>query len=139
MVASTSPAWTSDRLYRVVSDEGESGQVVEVDGWDDVLEAAWQQLIASTPEVSQWFDDDRERCGDESLIVSFGDSTRVIGRRADGYFGVSYPADRLLAAVRAVELTHSSVRQPQITTRRTWCLLNRPSRSVASMRRYPAW
>ena len=48
--------------------------------------------------------------GDEALTVTFGDTSRVVGRRGYGAFNVRYPTDLLLAdedqvsAMRAVIL-----------------------------------
>ncbi|MDN4175748.1 hypothetical protein QWY28_22495 [Nocardioides sp. SOB77] len=90
-------AWISLRLYRVASDDGRSGRAVEVDGWDAALETAWQQLVEAQPGVSGWVSDYLDRCGDERVVLSFGDTTRIVGRRGHGSFTVSYPAELLLA------------------------------------------
>ena len=89
-------AWLSERLYRVTADFGAAGKAVEVDGWDDALDDAWRSLVAQ-PEVLLWVADYRDSRGDEGLGVTFGDTSRIVGRRGYGDFNVSCPADFLLA------------------------------------------
>lgn len=90
-------AWLSERLYRVTADFGPDGQEVVVDGWDDALDIAWRQLVDTQSEVLKWVDDYWVACGDEGLCVTFGDTSRVVGRRGYGDFNVSYPTDLPLA------------------------------------------
>ena len=109
-----SVGWQSERLYRTASGPdpflGEAeeqlaaqlgkeriGTRVELDGWDEALDAAWQGLVDGDTAVVEWVLAYRDARGDRSLIVTFADSARVVGRGAREYFGVTYPADRLLA------------------------------------------
>lgn len=113
-----SVAWVSMSLYRDATgpdplvaglgDLGDLGDVtalldelggtrVEVDGWDEALDLAWQEIVASSPAVRPWVSDYVAARGDEGLTVTFRDTARVVGRRGYGDFGVSYPADLLLA------------------------------------------
>ena len=106
-----SSAWVSDRLYRVVADFGSAGRAVKVDGWHEAMDEAWRQLVDELPDGSSWVDDYRAAALECRLGVSFKDVARVAGRRGYGGFGVSYPADLLLAeddkvaAMRAAILT----------------------------------
>ena len=104
-----SVTWLSDRLYRVTADHGSAGKAVEVDGWDAALEAAWGQLAGAAPEVLQWVADYGDARGDEGLTVTFGDTSRVVGRRGNGHFNVSYPADLLLAGDDQVSAMRTAV------------------------------
>ena len=63
----------------------------------EALDAAWQGLVDGDTAVVEWVLAYRDARGDRSLIVTFADSARVVGRGAREYFGVTYPADRLLA------------------------------------------
>ncbi|TGN63673.1 hypothetical protein EXE59_06700 [Nocardioides eburneiflavus] len=108
-----SVAWTSDSLYREASGpdpflgpEGDltpvvdemSGTRVEVDGWDDALDAAWQDIVRSDEAaVREWERSYVAARGAQDLAVDFNDGTRVSGRAGAGYYGVSYPAGLLLA------------------------------------------
>jgi hypothetical protein len=93
-----SVAWVSERLYREKPSDFPFGRAVEVDGWDEALDAAWADLV-ERPGVEEWARDYVALTGTtEMAIVSFRDVTRVAGRHGRGYFGVSYPADLLLAA-----------------------------------------
>lgn len=120
-------AWISDSLYRKVAGpdpflgdlaevaEALGGTRVEVDGWDDALSEAWAEVVDSDPAVAAWVGTYRDARGSSDLVVSFTDATRVVGRRASGYFGVTYPAHLLLehgteqedkvAAMRAAVVT----------------------------------
>lgn len=51
----------------------------------------------SSPEVPTWFTKYLGACGDEHLVVSFGDTRRIVGRRGYEGFGVNYPTDLLLS------------------------------------------
>jgi hypothetical protein len=108
-----STAWTSMSLYRedsaAVDDFlGEwadaadelGGTAVMIDFWDDALDDAWEQLATSTPAVADWVADYRsamDAADDAGLSVAFGDTTRIVGRKGYGGYGVSYPASLLLA------------------------------------------
>jgi len=93
-----SVAWVSERLYREKPSELPFGRAVEVDGWDEALDAAWTDLFRR-PGVAQWAHDYLALTGTtEQAILSFRDVTRIVGRHGRGYYGVSYPADLLLAA-----------------------------------------
>ena len=110
-VAPTVPfsvAWLSRRLYRVTADHGPAGKSVEVDGWTDALDDAWRQLIAP-PDIRLWVADYLDCRGAESLIVTFGDTSRVVARGGDGYFGVSYPTDHLLAGADRVSAMRTAI------------------------------
>lgn len=117
-------AWTSDALYREATGRDPllgpeltdltddlSGTRVEVDGWDEALRTAWAQVMESAPSVAEWVRAYRQACGGRGLIVSFSDSSRVVGRGARDYFGVTYPAHLLVehedrvAAMRAAIVT----------------------------------
>ena len=107
-------AWVSQSLYREDDariDEllGElagagraiGGTAVRVDGWDDALDSAWEQLMASSPRAAGWVSDycaARDSAGHSGLTVVFNDVTRVIGRPGHGGFGVSYPAGLLVSS-----------------------------------------
>ena len=104
-----SVAWLSERLYRVTADFGSAGKAVEVDGWDDALTTAWEQLADAAPEVLEWADDYRGARGDEDLTVTFGDTGRVVGRRGSGYFSVSYPTELLLAGDDQVSAMRTAI------------------------------
>jgi hypothetical protein len=103
-----SVVWLSDRLYRVTADFGPSGKAVEVDGWDDALGNAWRGLLVH-PEAPGWVADYVSRRGDEGLTVTFGDTTRVVGRGGYGNFNVSYPADLLLGGDDKVSATRTAI------------------------------
>jgi hypothetical protein len=93
-----SVAWVSERLYREKPSDFPFGRAVEVDGWDEALDAAWADLF-ERPGVAEWTNEYLERTGTtEVAILSFRDVTRVVGRHGRGYYGVSYPADLLLTA-----------------------------------------
>lgn len=107
-------AWISMSLYREatgpdplveeLSDLGDvtdlldelGGTPVEVDGWDEALERAWEEIVGSSPAVRPWVSEYVAARGDQSLTVTFADTTRIVGRRGYGGFSVSYPADLLL-------------------------------------------
>ncbi|MBC2933681.1 hypothetical protein [Nocardioides sp. zg-1228] len=103
-----SVAWLSDRLYRVTADHGPAGKAVEIDGWSDAAESAWLQLVAQ-PEVVRWVADYLDCRGDESLTVTFGNTSRVVGRRGYGDFIVSYPTDLLMAGEDKVSAMRSAI------------------------------
>jgi hypothetical protein len=121
-------AWISDSLYRkavgsdpLLGDDAAEladllgGTRVEVDGWDDALSDAWSEVVGSDPAVVEWVSAYRDARGSSDLVVSFTDATRVVGRKASGHFGVTYPAHLLLehgaqqeekvAAMRAAVVT----------------------------------
>ena len=101
-------AWLSERLYRVTADFGSAGKAVEVDGWDDALDNAWRQLVAE-PEALLWVTDYLDCRGDEGLTVTFGDTSRVVGRRGYGNFNVSYPTNLLLASEAKVSAMRTAI------------------------------
>lgn len=101
-------SWLSDRLYRVTADFGSAGKAVEVDGWDDALDDAWRQLVAE-PEALLWVTDYLDCRGDEGLTVTFGDTSRVVGRRGYGNFNVSYPTELLLASEAKVSAMRTAI------------------------------
>lgn len=103
-----SVAWLSDRLYRVTADFGSAGKSVEVDGWGDALNNAWRQLVTQ-PEALQWVADYLDCRGDEGLTLTFGDTTRVVGRRGHGAFNVSYPTDLLLSGEDKVSAMRTAI------------------------------
>ncbi|MDO3396688.1 hypothetical protein QWJ41_13240 [Nocardioides sp. SOB44] len=90
-------AWLSDDLYRVTAGSGRAGEKVEVDGWDDALDTAWRQLVGARPGIPTWVDDYLRDESNDGLNVTFGDTSRVVGRRGYGCFNVSYPAALILA------------------------------------------
>jgi hypothetical protein len=104
-----SVAWLSDRLYRVTADFGPAGKAVEVDGWGDALDTAWRQLVGTRPEALRWVADYLEARGDEGLTVTFGDTSRIVGRRGYGNFNVSYPTDLLLAGEDQVSAMRAAI------------------------------
>lgn len=85
----------SHELYRVTADHRDCGQDVEIDGWDEALATAWRELV-NRPEAERWLDAYLASCGNEGLTVTFGDTTRIVGRHGYGNFNVSYPASLLL-------------------------------------------
>ncbi|MCF6376202.1 hypothetical protein L2K70_01145 [Nocardioides KLBMP 9356] len=119
--------WLSDRLYREDDSEDDEllgewadvarelgGSAVRVDGWDEAVDTAWEQLVTSSPSVGRWVDDycaARAAAGHSGLTVVFKDVTRVLGRAGYGAFAVSYPTELLLAvgdpvaAMRAATVT----------------------------------
>ena len=90
-------AWLSDDLYRVTAGSGRAWEKVEVDGWDDALDIAWRQLVGARPGIPTWVDDYLRDESNDGLNVTFGDTSRVVGRRGYGCFNVSYPAALLHA------------------------------------------
>lgn len=90
-------AWLSDDLYRATAGRGRAGEKVEVDGWDDALDTAWRQLVGAWPGIPTWVDDYLRDESNDGLNVTFGDTSRVVGRRGYGCFNVSYPAALLHA------------------------------------------
>lgn len=119
-------AWVSTSLYResaldplleVLSDLGDvtdlldelGGTPVEVDGWDEALDRAWEGIVDSSPAVRPWVSDYLAARDDEDLTVAFGDTARVVGRAGRGYFGVSYPAGLLLASDDKVAAMRTAV------------------------------
>lgn len=104
-----SVAWVSERLYREKPSDFPFGRAVEVDGWDEALDAAWADLFGR-PGVAEWAHDYLALTGTTELaILSFRDVTRVVGRHGRGYFGVSYPADFLLAAKSRPEAMRTAI------------------------------
>lgn len=103
-----SNAWISESLYRrptaphpLLGDFAELAEVlggtrVEVDGWHEVLDDAWAQVVGSDPAVADWVRAYLDARGSTYLGVSFTDATRVVGRKARGHFNVTYPAHLLL-------------------------------------------
>lgn len=91
-----SVAWISERLYREKPSDFPFGRAVEVDGWDEALDAAWADLFRR-PGVAEWVNDYLERRGAEGAVLSFRDTARVVGRYGYGNFNVTYPADLLLS------------------------------------------
>lgn len=116
-----STAWVSERLYRVTADLGSWGRAVEVDGWDDALDTAWQQLGDACPELAQWVDDYHDACGEQGLSVTFRDVSRIVGRR-----GYRPAAERRAATTSA---TPPTCCWPVCTTRSQRC---GPSSSLRS-------
>ena len=104
-----SVAWVSERLYREKPSEFPFGRAVEVDGWDEALDEAWADLF-ERPGVAEWSNDYLAQTGTtESAILSFRDVTRIVGRHGRGYYGVSYPADLLLASENRPEAMRSAI------------------------------
>ena len=121
-----SVAWVSMRLYRtatgpdpVLGDVEEQlaaelgvdriGTRVELDGWDAALDTAWEGLVDATPALVDWTLAYREARGDRSLVVTFSDTTRVVGRRSRDCFSVTYPAELLLERDDQVAAMRSAV------------------------------
>lgn len=104
-----SSAWISDRLYRVTADFGSMGRAVKVDGWHEAMDEAWHQLVDQLPDGSSWVDDYRAAALECRLTVTFNDVTRVVGRRGYGGFGVSYPAELLLAGDHKVVAMRTAI------------------------------
>lgn len=100
--------WLSDRLYRVDADHGPAGEDVSVDGWQAALDTAWLQLL-DVPGVRPWVEAYLDAREDDSLVVTFGDTSRVFGRGGRGYFGVSYPVDLLLAGEDQVSAMRAAI------------------------------
>jgi hypothetical protein len=96
------------KLYRVTADHGPAGKDVDIDGWEDALDEAWRQ-VAGLPGVIAWLTAYVHARGDDDLIVSFGDTGRVSGRRARDYFTVSYPADLLMAGEDPVSAMRAAI------------------------------
>ena len=90
-----SVAWAKQPVVPVTADFGPTGKAVEIDGWSDAANNAWRQLLAQ-PETIRWVADYLDCRGDEGLTVTFGDTSRVVGRRGYGNFNVSYPTDLLM-------------------------------------------
>ena len=91
--------WISDRLYRVVGAIPGGGEWVDVDGWDEVLDAAWRGLLHDHPALDEWLDALHEGRGDVGLIVEFTDTRRLAARRRWGDVFVFCPAGPLVEAV----------------------------------------
>lgn len=118
-------AWVSELLYRKDSsafDEflGEwaevaaelGGTAVMIDGWDDALDTAWEELVVSSPDVAAWVDAysrARDAAGHSGLTVVFNDVTRVTGRAGHGAFAVSYPTSLLISAVDQVDAMRTAI------------------------------
>ena len=104
-----SVAWVSERLYREKVSDISIGRPVEVDGWDEALDAAWAALLESS-KVRSWVTDYYARSGTEHAVLSIRDTSRVVARYGYGNFNVTYPVDLLfmtedrVAAMRAVIL-----------------------------------
>lgn len=103
-----SVAWLRDRLYGVTADFGPAGKAVELDGWVDALDTAWQ-LIGTHADLRRWTAGYIVSRGDAGLTVTFGDTSRVVGRRGYGYFNVSYPTALLLAGEDQVSAMRAAI------------------------------
>jgi hypothetical protein len=120
-----SVAWVSQSLYRdddsrideLLGDWADLGReiggtAVRVDGWDDALDKAWEQLVTTSPGAAAWVSDycaARDSAGHSGLTVVFKDVTRVTGRRGYGAYGVSYPAGLLVSNDDKVAAMHTAV------------------------------